>query len=73
MGCAAQKARVQGLPPQGADQSQGAVPLKQEPTDSTPQPSPAILPAPVSAHWGERTRAHATGVSLPTLLLTVSN
>ncbi|CAM9650209.1 unnamed protein product [Rangifer tarandus platyrhynchus] len=57
VGRAAQKARVRGLPPQ----SQGTVPLKRESTDSTPQPSPAILPAPVSAHWGERTRAHATG------------
>ncbi|CAI9156639.1 unnamed protein product [Rangifer tarandus platyrhynchus] len=44
-----------------AGRSQGTVPLKRESTDSTPQPSPAILPAPVSAHWGERTRAHATG------------
>ena len=53
--------------------ARGTVPLKQESTDSAPQPSPAVLPAPVSAHWGERTRAHAAGVSRPTLLLTVSN
>ena len=55
------KGTCPGLPPQGADQSQGTATLKQESADSTPQLSPVTLSALVSVHWGESTLVHVTG------------